>query len=74
MGIVMLAVMLFLSAGTVNWIAGWAMVDRHGRLGDRHGRCRDSTSSRTYWPNALGREKGAKTWDTVLLSLYGRGR
>ena len=26
MGIVMLAVMLFLAAGTVDWIAGWAMV------------------------------------------------
>ena len=26
MGVVMLAVMLFLAAGTVNWIAGWAMV------------------------------------------------
>lgn len=26
MGVVMLALLLFLAAGTVNWIAGWAMV------------------------------------------------
>jgi protein-S-isoprenylcysteine O-methyltransferase Ste14 len=70
MGIVMLAVMLLLSAGTVNWIAGWAMVivmagwviataavvipRRPELLAER-----------------VGPRKGSKTWDTVLLSLYG---
>lgn len=70
MGIVMLAVLLFLAAGTVNWIAGWAMViimagwviataivvipHRPELLAER-----------------LGPRRGAKTWDTVLLSLYG---
>ena len=70
MGIVMLAVMLFLAAGTLNWIAGWAMVivmagwviataivviPRYPEL----------LAERT------GPKKGAKTWDTALLGLYG---
>ncbi len=70
MGIVMLAVMLFLAAGTVNWIAGWAMVivmagwviataavviPRNPEL----------LAERT------GPKKGAKTWDTALIGLYG---
>jgi protein-S-isoprenylcysteine O-methyltransferase Ste14 len=70
MGVVMLALLLFLTAGTVNWIAGWAMVvimagwviatavvvipHRPELLAER-----------------VGPRKGAKTWDTVLLSLYG---
>lgn len=70
MGIVMLAVMLFLAAGTLNWIAGWATVivtagwviataivvipRRPELLAER-----------------VGPKKGAKTWDTALLSLYG---
>jgi protein-S-isoprenylcysteine O-methyltransferase Ste14 len=70
MGVIMLAVMLFLAAGTVNWIAGWAMVivmagwviataivviPRYPEL----------LAERT------GPKKGAKLWDTALLGLYG---
>ena len=70
MGVVMLAVLLFLTAGTVNWLAGWAMViimagwvvgtalvviPRYPEL----------------LAERVGPRKGAKTWDTVLLSLYG---
>lgn len=70
MGVVMLAVLLFLAAGTANWAAGWAMVivmagwvmatalvviPRYPEL----------------LAERLGPKKGAKTWDTVLLSLYG---
>jgi protein-S-isoprenylcysteine O-methyltransferase Ste14 len=69
-GVVMLAVLLFLTAGTLNWIAGWAIViitagwviataivviPRHPDL----------------LAERLGPKKGAKTWDTLLLSLYG---
>src|SRR5512139_1589626 len=70
MGVVMPALLLFLAAGTVNWIAGWAMViviagwviataivvipRRPELLAER-----------------VGPRKGAKTWDTVVLSLYG---
>jgi protein-S-isoprenylcysteine O-methyltransferase Ste14 len=70
MGVVMLALLLFLTAGKLNWLAGWAMViviagwviataivvipHRPELLAER-----------------TGPKKGAKTWDTVLLSLYG---
>jgi protein-S-isoprenylcysteine O-methyltransferase Ste14 len=70
MGVVMLALLLFLAAGTTNWFAGWVMViimaawvaataivvipRRPELLAER-----------------VGPKKGAKTWDTVLLSLYG---
>ncbi len=70
LGIVMLAAMLFLAAGTPAWIAGWAMVivmagwvlatavvviPRNPEL----------------LAERVGPKKGTKTWDTVLLSLYG---
>ena len=70
MGVLMLAAMLFLAAGTLNWIAGWAMVivmagwvvatalvviPRYPEL----------LAART------GPKKGAKTWDMALLGLYG---
>ncbi len=70
MGVVMLALMLFLAAGTVNWLAGWVMVcimagwvaataivviPRHPEL----------------LAERVGPKKGAKTWDTALLGLYG---
>jgi protein-S-isoprenylcysteine O-methyltransferase Ste14 len=70
MGVVMLALMLFLAAGTLNWIAGWAMViimagwviataivviPRYPEL----------LAERT------GPKKGAKKWDTALLGVYG---
>ena len=70
MGVVMLAAMLFLTAGTLSWFAGWVMVivmagwviataivviPRYPEL----------LAERT------GPKKGAKTWDTALLGLYG---
>lgn len=70
LGIVMLAAMLFLAAGTSAWTAGWAMVvvmagwvlatavvviPRNPEL----------------LAERVGPKKGTKTWDTVLLSLYG---
>jgi len=70
MGVVMLAVMLFLAAGTVNWIAGWAMVTVMAGW---------VTATAIVviprYPELLaervGPKKGAKTWDTALLGLYG---
>jgi protein-S-isoprenylcysteine O-methyltransferase Ste14 len=70
MGVVMLALLLFLAAGTVNWIAGWAMVivmagwvtataivviPRHPEL----------------LAERVGPTKGAKTWDVALSGLLG---
>src|SRR5512139_803505 len=70
MGVVMLALLLFLAAGTVNWIAGWAMVIVMAGW---------VTATAIVviprYPELLaervGPKKGSKTWDTALLSLYG---
>jgi len=70
MGTVMLAAMLFLAAGTLNWIAGWAMVIvMAGWV------AATAIVVMPRYPELLaertGPKKGAKTWDTVLLGLYG---
>lgn len=70
MGLLMLAAMLFLSAGRLDWVMGWALVGimlawstatalvvvarNPGLLAER-----------------TGPKKGAKTWDMVLLSIIG---
>jgi len=70
MGVVMLALLLFLAAGTVDWIAGWAMVIVIAGWVTATAivvipRCPELLAER------VGPKKGAKTWDTVVLSLYG---
>jgi protein-S-isoprenylcysteine O-methyltransferase Ste14 len=70
MGIVMLAVMLFLAAGTIDWIAGWAMaIVTAGWV------AATAIVVMPRYPALLaertGPKKGAKTWDTALLGLYG---
>ncbi len=70
MGVVMLAAMLFLAAGTVNWIAGWAMVIiMAGWV------IATALVVMPRYPALLaervGPKKGAKSWDTALLGLYG---
>ena len=70
MGVVMLALLLFLTANTVNWLAGWAMVIVMAGwvIGT-------ALVVLPRYPELLaervGPRKGAKTWDTLLLSLYG---
>lgn len=70
MGTVMLALMLFLAAGTVNWIAGWVMVIvMAGWV------IATAVVVIPRYPELLaervGPKKGAKSWDTALLGLYG---
>ncbi len=70
LGVVMLAAMLFLAAGTANWIAGWAMVIiMAGWV------IATAAVVIPRYPELLaertGPKKGAKTWDTALLGLYG---
>ncbi len=70
MGIVMLALLLFLAAGTLSWIAGWAMVIvMAGWV------IATAFVVMPRYPELLaertGPKKGAKTWDTALLGLYG---
>jgi protein-S-isoprenylcysteine O-methyltransferase Ste14 len=70
MGVVMLGLLLFLTANTVNWRAGWAMVFVMAAwvIGT-------AIVVVPHYPELLaervGPKKGAKTWDTLLLSLYG---
>jgi protein-S-isoprenylcysteine O-methyltransferase Ste14 len=70
MGVVMLALLLFLAAGTVDWIAGWAMV-----IVIAGWVIATAIVVIPHYPELLaervGPKKGAKTWDTVVLSLYG---
>jgi protein-S-isoprenylcysteine O-methyltransferase Ste14 len=69
-GVVMLALLLFLAAGTVDWIAGWAMV-----IVIAGWVIATAIVVIPHYPELLaervGPRKGAKTWDTVVLSLYG---
>jgi protein-S-isoprenylcysteine O-methyltransferase Ste14 len=70
MGVVMLAMMLFLAAGTANWIAGWAMI-----IVTAGWVVATAIVVMPRYPALLaervGPKKGAKTWDTALLGLYG---
>jgi protein-S-isoprenylcysteine O-methyltransferase Ste14 len=70
MGVVMLAAMLFLAAGTLSWIAGWAMV-----IVTAGWVAATAIVVMPRYPELLaervGPKKGSKTWDTALLSLYG---
>ena len=70
MGIVMLALMLFLAAGTVSWIAGWAMVIvMAGWV------IATAIVVIPRYPELLaervGPKKGAKKWDTALAGPIG---
>jgi protein-S-isoprenylcysteine O-methyltransferase Ste14 len=70
MGVVMLALLLFLAAGTLNWSAGWAMVIVMAGWVTATAivvipRYPELLAERT------GPKKGAKIWDTALLGLYG---
>jgi len=70
MGVVMLALLLFLTAGTLSWIAGWAMVIvMSGWV------IATALVVMPRYPELLaervGPKKGSKTWDTALLSPYG---
>jgi len=70
LGVVMLALLLFLTAGTVDWIAGWTVVIiMTGWV------ISTAIVVIPHYPELLaervGPRKGAKTWDTILLSLYG---
>src|SRR5512139_1273669 len=70
MGIVMLAVMLFLAAGTLNWIAGWAVVIvMAGWV---------TATAMVVIPRypellaeRVGPKKGAKKWDVALAGPLG---
>jgi len=72
MGTVMLAVVLFLSAGRLDWMMGWALV---GITALWVGATAVTVIPR--YPGLLaervGPRKGAKTWDTAIMGIVGLG-
>jgi protein-S-isoprenylcysteine O-methyltransferase Ste14 len=70
MGVLMLAVVLFLSAGRLDWAMGWALV---GLTALWVGATALVLIPRNpeLLAERVGPKKGAKTWDTVIMSLVG---
>jgi protein-S-isoprenylcysteine O-methyltransferase Ste14 len=70
LGLVMLAAILFLSAGRLDWLMGWALVGIYSLWV-----CATSVililRSPELIAERLGPRKGAKTWDTVIMSIVG---
>jgi len=72
MGVVMLALFLFLSAGRWDWVMGWALVGTMALWVIATGlvvipRYPELLAER------LGPRKGAKTWDTAIMGFVGLG-
>jgi protein-S-isoprenylcysteine O-methyltransferase Ste14 len=72
MGVVMVALLLFLSAGRWDWIMGWVLVGTVALWVIATGlvvipRYPELLAER------LGPRKGAKTWDTAIMGLVGLG-
>lgn len=70
MGLLMLAAILFLSAGRLDWVMGWALVGITFLWASATAlvlilRSPDLIAER------LGPRKGAKTWDTAIMSIVG---
>jgi protein-S-isoprenylcysteine O-methyltransferase Ste14 len=70
MGTVTMAVILFLTAGRLDWMAGWALV-----IITALWVIATALVVIPRYPELLaervGPKKGTKTWDTILLSIYG---
>lgn len=72
MGVVMLALFLFLSAGRWDWIMGWALVAITALWVIATGLVVISRYPELL-AERLGPRKGGKTWDTAIMGLVGLG-
>ena len=70
MGVVFVAVTLFLPAGTLNWAMGWALVGLYAVWVAAMALILIPKSPELLIERAT-RKKGDKTWDTVILSIVG---
>jgi protein-S-isoprenylcysteine O-methyltransferase Ste14 len=70
MGVVFVAVTLFVPAGTLNWAMGWALVGIYAIWVAATALILIPNSPELLIERAT-RKKGNKTWDTVLLSIVG---
>jgi protein-S-isoprenylcysteine O-methyltransferase Ste14 len=70
MGLVMLAVALFLSAGRLDWGMGWALL-AIAALWVAATAAVVIPRNPELLAERLGPKKGAKTWDTAIISIFG---
>ncbi len=70
MGLLMLAAILFLSAGRLDWVWGWALVGTTFLWASATALVLILRSPELI-AERLGPRKGAKTWDTVIMSIVG---
>jgi protein-S-isoprenylcysteine O-methyltransferase Ste14 len=70
-GVVFVAVTLFIPAGTLNWAMGWALVGLYAIWVGATALILIPKSPELLIERATRHKEGVKTWDTVLLSIVG---
>jgi protein-S-isoprenylcysteine O-methyltransferase Ste14 len=71
MGVVMVAVILFLSAGRLDWVMGWAMVGIYALWVGANALLLIPRNPELLAERAKRQKEGMKTWDKMLLSVVG---
>ena len=70
-GVVFVAVTLFIPAGTLNWAMGWALVGIYAIWVAATALILIPNNPDLLIERATRHKEGVKTWDTVLLSIVG---
>ena len=70
-GVVMVAVILFLSAGRLDWVMGWAMVGIYALWVGANALLLIPRNPELLAERAKRQKEGMKTWDKMLLSVIG---
>jgi protein-S-isoprenylcysteine O-methyltransferase Ste14 len=71
MGVVMVAVILFLSAGRLDWVMGWATVGIYALWVGANALLLIPRNPELLAERAKRQKEGMKTWDKMLLSVVG---
>jgi len=70
-GVVMVAVILFLSAGRLDWVLGWAMVGIYALWSGANALLLIPRNPELLTERAQRQKEGMKSWDKMLLSVVG---
>jgi protein-S-isoprenylcysteine O-methyltransferase Ste14 len=70
-GVAMVAVLLFLSAGRLDWVMGWAMVGIYALWVGANALLLIPRNPELLAERAKRQKEGMKTWDKMLLSVVG---
>lgn len=70
-GVAMVAVILFLSAGRLDWVMGWAMVGIYAIWSGTNALLLIPRNPELLAERAKRHREGMKTWDKLLLSIVG---